>query len=127
VRLTPARPRGHSAARPRTTQAFNTFVDDVFAFAIDMPLTHRIACLRDDVVFFVYLYQRWIYPIDKKRVNEFGRAYDDADDDPSDAAAAAAAAPVAALEGMDAAADPDATDAAAPTAASPTEAHAHEE
>jgi chromatin remodeling complex protein RSC6 len=46
-----------------------------------MPLIHRIACLRDDLVFFVYLYQRRIYPVDKKRVNEFGRAYEDSDDD----------------------------------------------
>ena len=23
-------------------------------------------------MFFIYLYQRWIYPIDPKRVNEFG-------------------------------------------------------
>ena len=57
-------------------QAFNTFVDDAFAFAIAMPMSHRIACLRDDVVFFVYLYQRWQYPVDKTRVNEFGRAYE---------------------------------------------------
>ena len=32
-------------------------------------------------MFFVYLYQRRIYPVDKKRVNEFGRAYEDSDDD----------------------------------------------
>lgn len=25
-----------------------------------------------DVIFFIYLYQKWIYPVDKKRVNEFG-------------------------------------------------------
>ena len=25
----------------------------------------------------MYLYQRWLYPVDKKRVNEFGRAYED--------------------------------------------------
>ena len=57
-------------------KAFNTFIDDVFAFAIAMPTIHRLACLRDDLVFFVYLYQRWLYPVDKKRVNEFGRAYE---------------------------------------------------
>ncbi len=34
-----------------------------------MPTAHRIACLRDDVVFLVYLYQRWLYPVDPKRVN----------------------------------------------------------
>ena len=61
-------------------KAFNTFIDDVFAFAIAMPTIHRLACLRDDLVFFVYLYQRWLYPVDKKRVNEFGRAYEDDED-----------------------------------------------
>merc|ERR1712228_864837 len=27
---------------------FNTFVDDLFSFVIDMPLMHRLACFRDD-------------------------------------------------------------------------------
>jgi len=40
-------------------QAFNTFIDDVFSWVLTMPMSHRIACLRDDVVFFAYLYQRW--------------------------------------------------------------------
>ena len=57
-------------------KAFNTFIDDVFAFAIAMPTIHRLACLRDDLVFFVLLYQIYLYPVDKKRVNEFGRAYE---------------------------------------------------
>ena len=64
-------------------KAFNTFIDDVFAFAVTMPTIHRLACLRDDLVFFVYLYQRWIYPIDKKRVNEFGRAYEEDEVEPA--------------------------------------------
>lgn len=25
-----------------------------------------------DVIFLIYLYQRWIYPVDRKRVNEYG-------------------------------------------------------
>jgi hypothetical protein len=25
-----------------------------------------------DIIFLVYVYQRWVYPVDKKRVNEFG-------------------------------------------------------
>ena len=25
-----------------------------------------------DVIFLIYLYQRWVYPVDKTRVNEFG-------------------------------------------------------
>jgi hypothetical protein len=28
--------------------------------------------LSADVIFLIYLYQRWKYPVDKKRVNEFG-------------------------------------------------------
>ena len=31
-----------------------------------------IACFRDDIIFFIYLYQMWIYPVDKTRKNEFG-------------------------------------------------------
>jgi len=38
-------------------KSINTFIDDLFAFVVKMPLLHRLACLRDDVVFFVYLYQ----------------------------------------------------------------------
>lgn len=33
---------------------------------------HRIACFRDDLVFFIYLYQRWIYRVDHQRRNEYG-------------------------------------------------------
>ncbi|KAL1110605.1 hypothetical protein AAG570_008133, partial [Ranatra chinensis] len=40
-------------------KAFNTFIDDLFAFIISMPTAHRLACFRDDIVFMVYLYQRW--------------------------------------------------------------------
>ncbi|XP_065342641.1 lipid scramblase CLPTM1L [Cloeon dipterum] len=50
-------------------KAFNTFIDDLFAFTITMPTAHRVACFRDDAVFLVYLYQRWLYPVDKKRVD----------------------------------------------------------
>ena len=31
-----------------------------------------------DIVFFIYLYQRWIYRVDPKRVNEFGTSGEDA-------------------------------------------------
>ena len=41
--------------------------DDIFSFLIPMPTMHRLACFRDDVIFFVYLYQRWIYPTDHSR------------------------------------------------------------
>lgn len=60
-------------------KAFNTFIDDIFAFIITMPTAHRLACFRDDLVFVIYLYQRWLYPVDMKRVNEFGVSYDDED------------------------------------------------
>lgn len=70
-----------------------------------MPTSHRLACFRDDVVFLIYLYQRWyahsqvlrlptkyttvsnpetlslllhrLYPVDKTRVNEYGVSYDE--------------------------------------------------
>lgn len=53
-------------------KSLNTFIDDLFAFIVKMPTLHRLACFRDDIVFFIYLYQRYIYPVDKKRRNEFG-------------------------------------------------------
>ena len=88
-------------------KALNTFVDDLFAFIIRMPTLHRLACFRDgrylsssspylcqlratradlgccwfwrtDIVFLIFLYQRWIYPVDKTRVNEFGQSGEDA-------------------------------------------------
>ncbi|XP_046847536.1 cleft lip and palate transmembrane protein 1 homolog [Xenia sp. Carnegie-2017] len=62
----------HLPWRMLTYKALNTFIDDLFAFIIKMPTLYRLGCLRDDVIFFIYLYQKWIYPIDYKRVNEFG-------------------------------------------------------
>jgi len=56
-------------------KALNTFIDDLFAFIIKMPTLHRLSCLRDDFIFLIYLYQRWIYPVDKKRTNEFGQSF----------------------------------------------------
>lgn len=63
-------------------KAFNTFIDDLFAFLITMPTAHRVACFRDDAVFLVYLYQRWLYPVDKSRVNEFGESFDKSPEKP---------------------------------------------
>jgi hypothetical protein len=56
-------------------KALNTFIDDLFAFIIKMPTLHRLSCLRDDLIFLIYLYQRWIYPVDIKRTNEFGQSF----------------------------------------------------
>lgn len=66
----------HLPWRMLTYKALNTFIDDLFAFVIRMPTLYRIGCLRDDVIFFIYLYQRWIYPMDPNRVNEFGVSKD---------------------------------------------------
>jgi len=63
----------HLNWRTMTYKSINTFIDDLFAFVIKMPIMHRLACLRDDVIFFVFLYQRWIYRTDYSRVNEFGQ------------------------------------------------------
>ncbi|KAF3925004.1 hypothetical protein AA313_de0202872 [Arthrobotrys entomopaga] len=68
------------AHMPRKTMMYkflNTFVDDLFAFTIKMPTLHRLATLRDDVIFFVYLYQLWSYRVDYTRVNEFGQGGED--------------------------------------------------
>eukprot|EP01116_Phalansterium_solitarium_P006671 TRINITY_DN19011_c0_g1_i1.p1 TRINITY_DN19011_c0_g1~~TRINITY_DN19011_c0_g1_i1.p1 ORF type:complete len:596 (-),score=240.59 TRINITY_DN19011_c0_g1_i1:399-2138(-) len=70
-------------------KALNTFIDDLFAFIIKMPTLHRLACFRDDIIFLVYLYQRWIYRVDKSRVNEFGQGGDDADSTDAPAVSAA--------------------------------------
>eukprot|EP01032_Pedospumella_encystans_P015608 gene15608-17839_t len=45
----------------------NTFIDDLFAFIIKMPTMHRLSVFRDDIVFFIYLYQRHIYAVDENR------------------------------------------------------------
>ncbi len=63
----------HMPARAMMYKFLNTFIDDLFAFTIKMPMLHRLATLRDDVIFFVYLWQSWKYKVDYKRVNEFGQ------------------------------------------------------
>ncbi|KAF9581550.1 hypothetical protein BGW38_001392 [Lunasporangiospora selenospora] len=63
----------HMPFRTMMYKSLNTFIDDLFSFIIKMPMMHRLACLRDDIVFFVYLYQRWIYRTDHSRANEFGQ------------------------------------------------------
>ncbi|KZF21390.1 cleft lip and palate transmembrane 1 [Xylona heveae TC161] len=71
----------HMPARAMTYKFLNTFIDDLFAFTIKMPILHRLATLRDDVIFFVYLYQAWKYKVDYTRVNEFGQGGDDEEED----------------------------------------------
>lgn len=60
---------------------------DLQKYVLDLMSTLHSVCMFDfilsllmvfcnfaiaDIVFFIALYQRWIYPIDPKRVNEFG-------------------------------------------------------
>ncbi|KAK5037007.1 hypothetical protein LTR13_005387 [Exophiala sideris] len=73
----------HMPSKALTYKFLNTFIDDLFAFTIRMPLLHRLATLRDDVIFFVWLYQKWAYKVDYKRVNEFGQGGDSDDEDES--------------------------------------------
>lgn len=67
----------HLPWRMLTYKFLNTFIDDIFAFVIKMPLMYRLGCFRDDIIFIIYLYQRWIYRVDPKRVNEFGISGED--------------------------------------------------
>lgn len=64
-------------------KAFNTFIDDIFAFIVTMPTAHRVACFRDDIVFLIYLYQRWLYPVDKSRLDAGGEFEVELDTEPS--------------------------------------------
>ena len=63
----------HMPSKAMTYKFLNTFIDDLFAFTIRMPTLHRLATLRDDVIFFVWLYQKYKYKVDYTRVNEFGQ------------------------------------------------------
>eukprot|EP00614_Pseudopedinella_elastica_P008783 CAMPEP_0172608176 /NCGR_PEP_ID=MMETSP1068-20121228/28275_1 /TAXON_ID=35684 /ORGANISM="Pseudopedinella elastica, Strain CCMP716" /LENGTH=523 /DNA_ID=CAMNT_0013411357 /DNA_START=14 /DNA_END=1585 /DNA_ORIENTATION=+ len=74
----------HLPWRSMTFKAINTFIDDLFAFVVKMPTMHRLACLRDDFIFFIFLYQRYIYPTDKSRVNEFGQYFEEGSEEGSE-------------------------------------------
>lgn len=165
----------HLPWRMLTYKALNTFIDDLFAFVIKMPVMYRIGCLRDgeaqgtqghrggrhcagrspqghgreavgqeephspvewaicltqslspDVVFFIYLYQRWIYRVDPTRVNEFGMSGEDASAAASRAQASTTAgaltpAPSTAVTGEDSSTVPNDTPGAC-TASQPQEA-----
>jgi len=63
----------HMPWKAMVYKTLSTVVDDFFAFIIKMPWLHRLACFRDDVVFLILLYQRWIYRVDMRRTNEYGQ------------------------------------------------------
>lgn len=87
----------HIPMKAMMYKTLNTIIDDLFSFIIKMPWLHRLACFRDDIVFAILLYQRYLYPTDYKRVNEFGQQFDEkgeltyAADESSGTAATAAA------------------------------------
>ncbi|KAH6626382.1 cleft lip and palate transmembrane protein 1-domain-containing protein [Chaetomium sp. MPI-SDFR-AT-0129] len=76
----------HMPGKAMIYKFLNTFIDDLFAFTIKMPFLHRLATFRDDIIFFIYLYQRWAYKIDYTRVNEFGQGGEDEDEPEKEAA-----------------------------------------
>ena len=47
----------HMPMKAMVYKTLSTVIDDLFAFIIKMPILHRLACFRDDVVFLVFLYQ----------------------------------------------------------------------
>ncbi|CAG2107140.1 unnamed protein product [Medioppia subpectinata] len=67
----------HLPWRMLSYKFLNTFIDDIFAFVIKMPTMYRLGCFRDDIIFLIFLYQRWIYRVDHSRLNEFGVSGDD--------------------------------------------------
>lgn len=54
---------------------------------VSYHLWFSLSFLVADIIFLIYVYQRWIYPVDKKRVNEFG--FGGEDDQVTDGADAA--------------------------------------
>ncbi|OHE95404.1 cleft lip and palate transmembrane protein 1 [Colletotrichum orchidophilum] len=71
----------HMPGKAMIYKFLNTFIDDLFAFTIKMPFLHRLSTFRDDIIFFIYLYQRWAYRIDYTRVNEYGQGGEDEEED----------------------------------------------
>lgn len=67
----------HLPWRMLTYKALNTFIDDIFAFVIKMPTMYRLGCFRDDIVFFIFLYQRYIYRVSLTNVRSFKKKIND--------------------------------------------------
>ena len=64
----------HMPWKAMVYKSLNTFIDDLFSFVIKMPWLHRLSCFRDDIIFFIYIYQRWVYRVDYSRTNEYGQS-----------------------------------------------------
>lgn len=64
-------------------QFFTTFIDDFFAFFVMsdyMSTKHRWMTLRDDVVFFIFIFQYFWYRTDSSRADEYGYVYVEKED-----------------------------------------------
>ncbi len=46
-----------------------------------------MACFRDDIVFLIYLYQRYLYPVDKTRIDVSGMIEESPDSNTGEVAA----------------------------------------
>lgn len=51
----------HLPWRALTYQAINTFIDDVFVLCIRMPEVQKYSVFRDDIIFLICCFQRWLY------------------------------------------------------------------
>ena len=62
----------HLPWRKMVYKCLSTIIDDLFAFVVEMPTLHRFACFRDDAIFCIFCYQKYIYSVDLSRANEYG-------------------------------------------------------
>ena len=60
-----------------------------------------MSCFNLDIIFLIYLYQRWIYRVDPKRVNEFGTSGEMMEDHKEDQDESQAAPPPALTSGTE--------------------------
>ena len=51
----------HLPWKALTYQAINTFIDDIFMMCIRMPEVQKYSVFRDDIIFVICCYQRWLY------------------------------------------------------------------
>ncbi|EAX84311.1 hypothetical protein TVAG_515920 [Trichomonas vaginalis G3] len=53
-------------------KCIGTFIDDLYAILMNLPTLYKITCFRDDITFFIWVFQCCIYKIDNTRSNEYG-------------------------------------------------------
>ena len=56
---------------------FQSFFKPFCIYLYSCCVVNVVVFVCADIVFFIFLYQRWIYRVDPKRVNEFGTSGDD--------------------------------------------------